>query len=85
MNPDVRGLVVLPLPLRSREHVYRELGMEPGWGLHQEHNACFAYLDGDSAMSLLAAEFAANNGHNVADVWYNCFGQKGDDRVGFFT
>jgi ferric-dicitrate binding protein FerR (iron transport regulator)/tetratricopeptide (TPR) repeat protein len=85
LEPDVRGLVVLPLPLRSRDHVYYELGMEPGWPLYQDHNACFEYLDEDSAMRLLAAEFAANQGGNVATIWYSCFGSKGDDRTGFFT
>src|SRR5262249_31492283 len=29
LKPDLSGLVVLPLPLRSRDHVYRELDMEP--------------------------------------------------------
>jgi tetratricopeptide (TPR) repeat protein len=85
LKPDLSGLVVLPLPLRSREQVYGELGMEPGWSLFQEHNACFPYLDRDSAMRLLAAEFAANNGANVANVWYHCFGEHGDNRIGFFT
>lgn len=85
LKPDVSGLVILPLPLRGREHVYRELGMEPGWNLHQEQNACFPYLDADSAMRLLACEFAANHGHNVAEVWNRCFRDKGDQRVGFYT
>jgi tetratricopeptide (TPR) repeat protein len=85
LKPDVRGLVVLPLPLRSREQVYRELGMEPGWGLYQDRNACFEYLDEESQMRLLAAEFGANQGPNVANIWYTCFGSKGDHRTGFFT
>ena len=85
LQPDVSGLVVLPLPLRSREQVYQDLGMEPGWQLSQDRNACYEYMDHDSIMRLLAAEFAANNGHNVANIWYTCFRPKGDNRTGFFT
>jgi ferric-dicitrate binding protein FerR (iron transport regulator)/tetratricopeptide (TPR) repeat protein len=85
LKPDVSGLVVLPLPLRNRDTVYRELDMEPSWDLYQEKNACFEYLDEDSAMRLLASEFAANNGSNVYRVWNACFEAKGDRRTGFFT
>jgi tetratricopeptide (TPR) repeat protein len=85
LKPDLSKLVVLSLPLRSREHVYRQLEMEPGWNLHHDRNACFEYLPDVDAMKLLACEFAANNGSNVADVWYTCFGNKGDHRSGFFT
>lgn len=85
LAPDMNRLVVLPLPLRSREHVYRELDMEPGWDLFQDRNACFEYLDEDSLMRLLACEFAANNGQNVARIWDTCFAPKQDNRTGFFT
>ncbi|HKB01627.1 MAG TPA: VIT domain-containing protein [Gemmataceae bacterium] len=85
LKPDVSGLVVLALPLRRREHVYRELGMEPGWDLFHDRNACFQFLDKESALRLLACEFASNNGSNVARVWEYCFVNKGDRRNGFFT
>jgi ferric-dicitrate binding protein FerR (iron transport regulator)/tetratricopeptide (TPR) repeat protein len=85
LKPDVSGLVVLPLPLRSREHVYRGLGMEPGWPLTQDHNACYEYLDDESIMQILTAEFAANNGHNVGLIWSTVFAKRDDLRPGFFT
>jgi ferric-dicitrate binding protein FerR (iron transport regulator)/tetratricopeptide (TPR) repeat protein len=85
LTPKMDALVVLPLPLRSREHVYHELDMQPGWDLYQNHNACFEYLDPDAALRLLTCEFAANNGYNVARIWDRCFGAKGDKRIGFFT
>lgn len=85
LSPDMSKLVVLPLPLRSREEVYRQLDMEPSWGLNQEKNACFEYLPKDDAMKLLACEFAANNGANVARVWDTCFAPGKDYRTGFFT
>jgi tetratricopeptide (TPR) repeat protein len=85
LKPDMSKLVVLPLPLRTREQVYPELYMEPSWDLFQDRNACFQYFDDDSAMKLLACEFAFNNGYNVARVWDTCFAPKGDQRTGFFT
>lgn len=85
LAPDMSKLVVLPLPLRSREHVYPELNMEPGWSLNEDKNACFEYLPKDDAMKLLACEFASGNGQNVARVWDDCFGRDGDYRTGFFT
>ena len=85
LKPDVSGLVVLPLPLRSREHVYRELGMEPGWDLLDRHNACFEYLPEADVFKLLACEFASNNGHNVARIWNGWFRKENNHRTGFFT
>jgi Ca-activated chloride channel family protein len=85
LTPDTGKLVVLPLPLRSREHVYPQLNMEPGWSLNEDKNACFEYLAKDDAMKLLACEFASGNGGNMARVWDDCFGKDGDYRTGFFT
>jgi ferric-dicitrate binding protein FerR (iron transport regulator)/tetratricopeptide (TPR) repeat protein len=85
LQPDLSGVVVLTLPLRSREVVYRDLGMEPGWDLYHDRNACFQYLDQDAAMRLLACEFAAGQGNNVYRIWNACFEPKGDRRTGFFT
>jgi ferric-dicitrate binding protein FerR (iron transport regulator)/tetratricopeptide (TPR) repeat protein len=85
LSPDLSNLVVLPLPLRSREHVYQSLGMEAGWDLFQDRNACFEYFTPDEAMQLLGCEFAAGNGHNVSRVWSTCFASRNDHRTGFFT
>ncbi|HEX3152251.1 MAG TPA: VIT domain-containing protein [Gemmataceae bacterium] len=85
LRPDVKGLVVLPLPLRSREKVYGDLGLEPGAQLNQDRNACFQYMEDDAIMQLLTAEFAANNGHNVGYIWLTRFANDSDMRTGFFT
>ncbi len=87
--PDLRPLadklVVLPLPLRSREQTYTELELDANQDLGSDRNACHSYLSADAAMRLLACEFAANNGTNVSRVWAACFREKGDYRIGFFT
>jgi ferric-dicitrate binding protein FerR (iron transport regulator)/tetratricopeptide (TPR) repeat protein len=85
LAPDLRRLVVLPLPLRSREHTYHELGFDAGQDLYQNQNACFEYLTPEAQLKLLACEFASNNGQNVGRIFDACFRQKGDTRPGFFT
>ena len=85
LSPDMSQLVILPLPLRSREYVYGKLKCSRVGNLEYETNACFRYLDPDSAMQLLSCEFAANNGNRVMEIWEACFGDKGDKRTGFFT
>ncbi len=85
LRPDVSSLVILPLPLRSRDIVFRKYDLDPTLGLFDGPNACFEYLAPDAALELLACEFAANNGNQVADIWHHCFGKQGDRRIGFFT
>jgi hypothetical protein len=85
LAPDLSKLVVLPLPLRSREHTYHDLRMDAGQDLYQNQNACFEYMPPEAQLKLLACEFASNNGQNVGRVFDACFRRKGDQRPGFFT
>ena len=85
LKPDLTALVVLPLPLRSRETVYRKHDLDPNRPLSDGENACFEYLASDAALELLACEFAANNYSQCEDIWHHCFVMHGDERIGFLT
>jgi len=85
LKPDVSSLVILPLPLRSREVIYRKVGLDPNIGLFVGENPCFEYLAPELALELLACEFAAGDGPKVENVWQYCFAERGDRRPGFFT
>src|SRR5262249_39487913 len=85
LHPDTSKVVILPLPLRSREHVYQALGLNPQASLLADENACYEYLDAGAALELFAAEFAAGNGSNARQVHANCFRERGDRRLGFCT
>src|SRR5262249_55980963 len=85
LKPDTSALVVLPLPLRSRDIVYRKFDMDPRRRLDEGENACFEYLAPAAALELFACEFAANDGGRAEDVWYYCFAKKDDRRLGFLT
>jgi tetratricopeptide (TPR) repeat protein len=83
LKPDTAGHVVLPLPLRSREVVYRKLEFNPNQPLSIGENACHAYLNEDSALELFAAEFAAQNAGNARIVYEDCFGKDSTRVAGF--
>jgi hypothetical protein len=85
LEPDVSNLVVLPLPWRSREHVYRFYDLDPGEDLDDPANGCFEYLEPPAALELLACEVAAGNGQRAAQVYRRHFADKGDRRLGFYT
>ena len=85
LTPDVSSLVILPLPLRSREVVYKKYDLNLNQGLSDGENACFEYLSPEAALELLACEVATNSGNRVAEVYQRCFATKGDERPGFFT
>src|SRR5947209_19278817 len=75
LKPDVTTFAVLPLPLRSRETVYRKLGFNWNQPLDAEENACYAYLSEDDALELFATNYAAQDSRNAALVYRNCFAQ----------
>ena len=87
LKPDVSELVVLPLPLRSREHVYRELGHGARLGAcTRTRTPASSICTKDAPCKLLACEFAADNGQNVGRHLGHLLRQKDDDhRTGFFT
>jgi tetratricopeptide (TPR) repeat protein len=76
LRPKLDGLVVLPLPYRTPEHVRATLGIE-GKNPAQLH-----FEDG---LALLAAEFASGNGDNAANVFRQCFHGRDQRQIGFYV
>jgi ferric-dicitrate binding protein FerR (iron transport regulator) len=85
LRPDLTQLVVLPLPLRSREHVYEEHGMHPGKALTNDDNQAYYYFGYDDALELFATEYAAGNGSNALHVYLARLHKNGERRLGFWT
>ena len=85
LTPDLSQLLILPLPLRSREVIYRKFEMNPHEGLDNGQNACFEYLPTESVLELLACEFGHDDSSRLLDIAWRCFLKKGDRRAGFFT
>jgi len=85
LAPDTSALVVLPLPLRNRETVYRKYRLDPQRGLFDFRNSWFEFLKPEAALELLACEFGHNQYDRVRDIWKYCFAEQGDRRIGFHT
>jgi ferric-dicitrate binding protein FerR (iron transport regulator)/tetratricopeptide (TPR) repeat protein len=85
LRPDTSQLVVLPLPLRSREHVYQAHGMDTGKALTNGDNQAYYYFGYDDALELFATEYAAGNGLNAKHVYLARLHKNGERRLGFFT
>jgi tetratricopeptide (TPR) repeat protein len=86
LKPDLRELVILPLPLRTRGYVYPQVGFDPNASIRDNSiNGCIPYIDEDSALRLFAADLAENQGGRAFDIWYHRFAEQGDRRIGFYT
>jgi hypothetical protein len=85
LHPDTKRLVVLPLPLRSRQHVLASLDLDPTHNLHEATNACYRYLSPDAALQLLASLYAEGNAYEAFLVVRDCFLARGDNRPGLFA
>jgi ferric-dicitrate binding protein FerR (iron transport regulator)/tetratricopeptide (TPR) repeat protein len=83
--PDTSQLVVLPLPLRSREHVYEAHGMNPNSPLTAADNLAYHYFGHDDALELFATEYAAGYGSNAVQVYRACLESDKERRLGCFT
>jgi tetratricopeptide (TPR) repeat protein len=75
LQPD-SSLVVLPLPWRTREHVFADRGLKDD-GAHKNWSR-------DDALAVLAAETASCRDSMLSTVGW-CFLAKGDRRPGFYT
>jgi predicted Zn-dependent protease len=84
LKPDLSALVVLPLPLRSRESVMEKLELHPEQSLFHDLNGCHLYLEPEPALELLAALLATERGDEAREVYRSCFADRDDRRVGFF-
>jgi hypothetical protein len=85
LRPDLSGLVVVPLPYRSRDHAMRALALNPSAPLDADVNGCFEYLEGDDRVTLLAALAAGGHADEARLLFRRCFAERGDTRRGLFT
>jgi ferric-dicitrate binding protein FerR (iron transport regulator) len=85
LAPDVKDLVVLPMPFRSREFTFAAFGFNPNLMLSDDANACYTYLEGEQRVTLLASTLADGRGDEARLVFRNCFAANGDLRSGLFT
>ena len=85
LHPDLSGLVVLPLPYRSRAHVMEKLDLNSSKTLSADENGCFAYLDTDDCVKLLTALVVEQNAADAQLLYRRCFQERGDERRGLFT
>jgi ferric-dicitrate binding protein FerR (iron transport regulator) len=83
--PETKELVVLPMPLRSREMVYRELHLDPNHSLYEAPNPCFEFMTEEEVLRLIACDFAQSNGSHVEHLWRTRFLKQGDRRIGFLV
>ena len=77
LKPDLKELVVVPMPLRTREHLYSRL--KPGT------QSTLASLDADTAISLIAAESLQHNCDKALQIFGERFHCRKDRRPGFYT
>jgi tetratricopeptide (TPR) repeat protein len=75
LEPDAK-LVVLPLPARTRAHVFQSTG--------RTNDRIFSSWNMDDALRLIATDLAEGNSE-LADVIGQRFIAQGDRRTGFFT
>ncbi len=84
LAPETKDLVVLPLPYRSRSHSFPAADLEPR-DLSDDVNGCFAYLDNDRVLSLLATLLAEQKPYEARLLVQTHFFDKGDLRPGLFA
>jgi len=85
LTRDVSSLVVLPLPWRTSQQIYSKLNINPNLLQNGWENWTLEYLDGDTALALLAAEFVQNNGPRARQIVQRCFLTNGVNKLGFYT
>jgi tetratricopeptide (TPR) repeat protein len=78
LSPDLSKLVVVPMPLRTREHLHAQnkKAVETG---------SFDGLDADLATGLIAAECLQHGGDKALQIFGERFHAKGDRRLGFYV
>ncbi len=77
LNPDTKPLVVLPLPLRTREHVQQAFKIDA--------NKRYGDLFAEAALALFAADVAEQNGAQALEVFRQRFRARKHQRLGFAT
>ncbi|HEY8504159.1 MAG TPA: tetratricopeptide repeat protein [Gemmataceae bacterium] len=73
LSPDLSELVVLPVPFRTRQHVYAKMELDPNQQIWNAQNGCWEYLRPEEVLELFATEFAQQNGSAAEYIWRNYF------------
>jgi ferric-dicitrate binding protein FerR (iron transport regulator)/tetratricopeptide (TPR) repeat protein len=76
LKPSTKGLVVLPLPYRTRDQVRRAFKVE---------NVAYNQMNDEAALALFASEIGANNGGEAQQVYRQHFYPLEIRHLGFFT
>jgi tetratricopeptide (TPR) repeat protein len=77
LKPDLKRLVVVPMPLRARDHLLR--------AAKDKDNVRYEKLDADTAIALIATDSFSQNGRVAQEVFARRFHSRGDKRLGFYT
>jgi hypothetical protein len=85
LRPELSGLLVLPLPFRSHEHVFAKYGLNPSIALGKFANEWFATLPESALLELLASALATHNVDNARALFDGPFTPCGERRRGLFT
>ncbi len=85
LSADVNGLVVVWMPLRSRDRVFADVGLDGSRPLTDETNGCYPYLESDQSVELLAGAMTEGNAEEARLIFRDCFEVHGDRRRGLFT
>ncbi len=85
LSVDAADLVVLRMPLRSRDRVFEDVGLDASRPLADEMNACYSYWQGDEAVELLAGAVTEGKADEAQLIFRDCFAAHGDVRRGLFT
>jgi tetratricopeptide (TPR) repeat protein len=85
LHPDASALVVLPLPLRSREHVYRSFGLDPNRQVSAFWPFWNARHDPEAVLKLFASEIASRNGPQARMIFNFAYKTQGIRKLGFYT
>jgi ferric-dicitrate binding protein FerR (iron transport regulator)/tetratricopeptide (TPR) repeat protein len=85
LHPDTSALVVLPLPLRSRQHVYASFDLDPNRQVAAEWLFWNARHDPEAILKLFAAEIASRNGPQARMIFHFAYKAQGIHKLGFYT
>jgi tetratricopeptide (TPR) repeat protein len=85
LKPVTSSLVLLPMPFRSRAHVFVKYHLNPSRPLSDEPNKNYLSLDAEGALQLLAATLLDRNRDDAHTLLDTYFGPRGDDRRGLFV
>jgi tetratricopeptide (TPR) repeat protein len=85
LHPDTSALVVLPLPLRSRAHVYRSYDLDPNRQVSAIWLLWNAHHDPEAVLKLFAAEIASHNGPQARMIFNFAYKTQGIRKLGFYT